>query len=66
MIVHLDRSESHRIDSIRVIDALLDCKLKKGTIYKLTLDFTCNCSTVKQSQEIQSISRVMEYVFNSI
>ena len=60
------RSESHRIDSIRVIGALLDYKLKKGTIYKLTLDFTRNRSSVTQSQEIQSISRVMEYVFNSI
>ena len=55
-----------RIDHIKVIGALLDYKSKSGTIYMLTLHFTCNSSSVTYSQKIPSISRVIEYVFNNI
>ena len=58
----------HRIEKINVVGALLNYKLKIGTIYKLTLDFksTPSSSCVHQSQEIKSISSVMKCVFNYI
>ena len=58
----------HRIEKINVVGALLNYKLKIGTIYKLTLDFKSTPSSlcVHQSQEIKSLSSVMKYVFNCI
>ena len=61
-----NKKMNSRIDYICIIGALLNYRSNKGTIYRLTLDFKRNKSTVTCSQEISKISTVMMIVLNSI
>ncbi len=65
-VVEQQLVKKHKVNKIKLIGALLNYKTKTCTIYILTINFETNKSVVEQSQQIQNISTVMQYVFSQI